>query len=265
MSARPVASDSASARERWTRSPLPFGHAGVVEVGAAGDADAVDAVELGGEHPRVVAGAGVEGGVDVPVGGDAELHPLALLVDHQAGGDGLHAAGGEAGHDLLPQHRGDLVAVEAVEDAARLLGLDEVVVDLAGVLDRGEDRGLGDLVEDHPVDRQALRRLELVEEVPRDGLALAVLIGGEVEGVGVLDQLLQLGDVALLVARHDVVGLEAVVDVDREAAPRLVLDLGRACPRRCWAGRGCDRSRTRRRSPCPGSRRWCGPWPVTRR
>ena len=121
----------------------------------------------------------------------------------------------------------DLVAVEAVEDAARLLGLDEVVVDLAGVLDRGEDRGLGDLVEDHPVDRQALRRLELVEEVPGDRLALAVLIGGEVEGVGVLDQLLQLRDVALLVARHDVVGLEAVVDVDREPAPRLVLDLGR--------------------------------------
>ena len=121
----------------------------------------------------------------------------------------------------------DLVAVEAVEDAARLLGLDEVVVDVARVLDGGQDRGLGDLVEDHPVDRQALRRLELVEEVPGDGLALAVLIGGEVEGVGVLDQLLQLGDVALLVARHDVVGLEPVVDVDREPAPRLVLDLGR--------------------------------------
>ena len=199
----------------------------VVEVGAAGDADVVEAVELGREHPRVVAAAGVEGGVEVPVGGDAELHPLALAVDDQAGRDGLDAAGGQAGHDLLPQHRGDLVAVEAVEDAARLLGLDEVVVDLAGVLDRGEDRGLGDLVEDHPVDRQALRRLELVEEVPGDRLALAVLIGGEVEGVGVLHQLLQLGDVALLVARHDVVGLEPVVDVDREPAPRLVLDLGR--------------------------------------
>ena len=210
-----------------SRLSLPFSSPVLSKSAAAGDADVVDAVELGGEHPRVVARAGVEGGVDVPVGGDAELHPLALLVDDQAGRDGLDAAGGEAGHDLLPQHRGDLVAVEAVEDPARLLGLDEVVVDLAGVLDRGEDRRLGDLVEDHPVDRQALRRLELVEEVPGDRLALAVLIGGEVEGVGVLDQLLQLGDVALLVARHDVVGLEPVVDVDREPAPRLVLDLGR--------------------------------------
>jgi hypothetical protein len=33
--------------------------------------------------------------------------------------------------------------------------------------------------------------------------------------------------VRLLVARHHVVGLEAVLDVDRQAAPRLVLDLGR--------------------------------------
>ena len=85
---------------------------------------------------------------------------------------------------------------------------------------------LGDLVEDHPVHRDALR-LELVEEVPGDRLALAVLVGGEVELVGVLEQRLELGDVRLLVARHDVVGLEAVVDVDREPAPRLVLDLGR--------------------------------------
>ena len=120
----------------------------------------------------------------------------------------------------------DLVAVEAVEDAPRLLGLDEVVVDLAGVVDGLEDRRLGDLVEDHPVHRDALR-LQLVEQVPGDRLALAVLVGGEVELVGVLEQALELGDVALLVARHDVVRREAVVDVDREPAPRLVLDAGR--------------------------------------
>jgi hypothetical protein len=63
------------------------------------------------------------------------------------------------------------------------------------------------------------------EKVPGDRLALAVLIGGEVELVGILEQALELGDVGLLVAGHDVVRLEAVLDVDREAAPRLVLDL----------------------------------------
>ena len=120
----------------------------------------------------------------------------------------------------------DLVAVEAVEDPAGLLRLDEVHVESRGFADGGQDRRLGDLVEDHPLDRDVLR-LQLVEEVPGDRLALAVLIGGEVELVGVLEQALELGDVALLVARDDVVGLEAVLDVDREPAPRLVLDLRR--------------------------------------
>ena len=96
---------------------------------------------------------------------------------------------------------------------------------LARVVDGGVDRLRGDLVEDHPVHRDL--GLELVEQVPGDRLALAVLVGGEVELVGVLEQALELGDVRLLVAGHDVVGLEVVVDVDAEAAPRLALDLGR--------------------------------------
>ena len=128
----------------------------VAEVGPARDPLVVDRVQLAREHPRVLLGAGVEGALDVPVGRDAELHPLALLVDDQPGRDGLHPAGGQAGHDLLPQDRADLVAVETVEDAPRLLGLDEVVVDLPRVGDRSEDGRLGDLVEHHPVHRDAL-------------------------------------------------------------------------------------------------------------
>ncbi len=196
------------------------------EVGAAGDPGAVDGVQLGREHPLVVLAAGVEGALEVPVGREPERHPLPLPVDHQPGGDGLDAAGREAGHDLLPEDRRDLVAVEAVQDPARLLGLDEVHVEVARVLGGGEDRRLGDLVEDHPAHGDVLR-LQLVEEVPGDGLALAVLIGGEVELVGVLEQVLQLADLRLLPLRDDVVGLEAVLDVDREPAPGLVLDLRR--------------------------------------
>ena len=103
------------------------------EVAAAGDPGVVDRVQLGREHPLVVLLAGVEGGLEVPVRRDPEAHPLPLAVHDQPRGDRLHAAGGEARHHLAPQHRADLVAVEAVEDAARLLGLDEVHVDLARV------------------------------------------------------------------------------------------------------------------------------------
>ena len=61
------------------------------------------------------------------------------------------------------------------------------LVELAGFVDGLADRLLGDLVEDHPADRHL--GLEHLEQVPRDGLALAVLIGGEQEFVGVLEQL----------------------------------------------------------------------------
>ena len=52
------------------------------------------------------------------------------------------------------------------------------------------DRVLGDLVEHHPLDRDL--GLEHLEQVPGDRLALAVLVGREVELVGVLEQLLEL-------------------------------------------------------------------------
>ncbi len=54
--------------------------------------------------------------------------------------------------------------------------------------------------------------------MPRDGFALAVLIGGEEEFVGLGQQLLQLPDLGLLVGVDDVDRLEVVLDVDTEAA-----------------------------------------------
>src|SRR5699024_10360079 len=155
---------------------------GVVEIAPGGDLRPVEAGQARGEG----GGAGAEPALDAPVGGGREGHPLTLALDDDAGGDGLDTPGGEAGLDLAPQDRRDLVTVEAVEDAAGLLRVDEVEVDVAGVLDGALDRLPGDLVEDHPPDRDL--RLERLEEVPGDGLALSVLIGGEVEGVDVLEQ-----------------------------------------------------------------------------
>jgi hypothetical protein len=69
--------------------------------------------------------------------------------------------------------------------------------------------------------------LERLEQVPGDGLALAVLIGGEEELVRALEQVLELGDLRLLVGADDVQRLEVVVDVDAEPRPRLALVLRR--------------------------------------
>jgi len=65
--------------------------------------------------------------------------------------------------------------------------------------------------------------LRVSKQVPGDGLALTVLVGGEVELVGLLQRRLQLGDLLLLVGRYDVQRLEAVVDVDPVAGPRQSL------------------------------------------
>ena len=84
---------------------------------------------------------GLERADDVPVVGGDERHALALALDDEARGDRLNAPGGEALHDLAPQHRRDLVAVEAIEDAPRLLRVDQALVDLARLGERALDRG----------------------------------------------------------------------------------------------------------------------------
>ncbi len=67
------------------------------------------------------------------------LNFLFAVVDH-AHSDGLHAARGEAAADLLPQKRAQLIAHDAVEYAARLLRVDQVLVDGARLLDAlGDD------------------------------------------------------------------------------------------------------------------------------
>ena len=58
---------------------------------------------------------------------------LALALDDEPDRDRLHATGRQATLDLLAEERAQRVADEAVDDAARLLGVDEVHVDLARV------------------------------------------------------------------------------------------------------------------------------------
>ena len=81
-----------------------------------------------------------------------EAHAGPLALDHHAGGHALHPAGREPRHDLAPQHRGDLVAVQAVQDPSGLLGVDQAAVQFPPLLDRPGDRLGGDLVEDHALD-----------------------------------------------------------------------------------------------------------------
>ena len=190
-----------------------------VEVGARGDLRAVQPDQAGGE---LRPGAG-QVGVHVPVGGAGEGHALLLTVDDQAHRDRLDASGRQLRLDLLPQHRRHLEAVEAVEDAAGLLRVDQVEVELAGVVDRLGDRLLGDLVEDHALGGHL--GLELAQEVPGDGLPLAVTVGGEQQFVALGEVGLELAHRGALLGVDDVERLEVVLDVDTGAGPLLALVL----------------------------------------
>jgi hypothetical protein len=132
-----------------------------------------DALAVDGDEPRLE-NAGRERPFDVPVLRGDERHPRALALDDESRRDGLHTPCGKAGHDLLPEHGRDLVAVEPVENAPRLLRVDQPLVDLARLVEGARDRIACDLVEDHPPRRNL--RLQHLEQMPRDRLSLPILV-----------------------------------------------------------------------------------------
>ena len=167
--------------------------------------------------------------VDAPVLHGVEGPDLPLPLHDQSDGDGLHPAGGQAGAHLLPQDRADPVPDEPVEDPASLLGVDELQIDRARVLDGLEDGIACDLRERDPL-RLVRAHAQQGRDVIRDRLALAVVVGGEDELVRTLERPLQVGDVALRVLGDLVHGLEAVLDVDAELALGQVPDVPEGSP-----------------------------------
>ncbi len=194
---------------------------------------------------------GLGGGdeVDVPVVGGDVRDALTFALDDQAHRRALHAAGRQAAVDATPQHRRHLVAVEPVEDASGLGGVDHPVVEVARVVDRVVDGRLGDLVEHHPLHGHL--GLEVLEQVPRDRLALAVFVRCEIELGGVLQRGLEFLDHGLAALGQLVGRLETVVDVDVQAL--------------ATAGRTRGPPRRARRSRCRATSTASSPWRATRR
>ena len=95
--------------------------------------------------------------LDRPVLDRRERPDLALPIDHEANGDRLDPAGRQSRADLARDQRAERVADHPVDDPARLLGIDEVLVDRPGVGEGLADRRLGDLAERHPAVRSGAR------------------------------------------------------------------------------------------------------------
>ncbi len=71
-------------------------------------------------------------------------------------------------------------------------------------------------MEHHALDRHL--RLQRLHQVPGDGLSFAILIGREVQRVGMLQRVPQFGNGFLLVRADDVIRFESIFDVDAELA-----------------------------------------------
>ena len=123
----------------------------------------------------------------------------------------------------LAEQRADLVAHQPVKDAPRLLGVDQLHVDFAGMAESLLHGIPGDFVEHHPF----RRRCPVIPvggglKVPGNGLALPVGVCGEVNVFGVVPSGLELAYKVFLVLYHLIERGKIVLDVDPKAPLRQV-------------------------------------------
>jgi hypothetical protein len=80
-------------------------------------------------------------------------------------------------------------------------------------------------MKDHALSRHL--RLEDLDEVPADRLSLAVFISRDIELFNALEQLLELLNMTLLIRGDHIERLKAILNVDPNPRPGLLLDRGR--------------------------------------
>ena len=155
-----------------------------------------------------------------------ERQDFAFAFADQAECHGLHASGADAAFDARPQQRADLVSDDAVEHAARLLGVHAVHVDLAGRLERAVDGAAGDLVEGDAVEvRLLVDPAQDFLQVPRDGFPFAVRVRRQIDVDRVLRGGLEFAEVVAARLAFLVLRREVVFDVDAERVFGQVADV----------------------------------------
>ena len=167
------------------------------------------AVEKGSDQHSLRGIPGMEEGFYAVIWLRPEGDDLALAVHHQSQGHGLYAAGGETGLNLPPQQRRELVADQAVEHPAGLLGIDQVHIYGTRGFNRVEYRVPGDFVKDYPAGAGRVES-EHLGKVPGNGLSLAVFIGCEPYDVRSGGRPLQILYHPALGCRYFIFRLEAV-------------------------------------------------------
>ena len=130
-------------------------------------------------------------GLDRPVLAGLERFDLELAFDDHAECRALYAAGRKTGLDLLPEQRRKVETDEIIQRASRLLCADEIIGDIARMVDGFLHRMLRNLVKHDPVHRFGVQRIlfpEQFDQVPGNGFALAIRVGREIQRVRLLQR-----------------------------------------------------------------------------
>ncbi len=94
---------------------------GRIEIAARGNATPGHSDQF--RLKRLAGGVG-ERAQQVPIGGRLEGHALPLALDNQPHGDALDPPGRQSRAYFPPQQGRNVIAIEAIDDAANLLGAD---------------------------------------------------------------------------------------------------------------------------------------------
>ena len=138
-----------------------------------------------------------------------------LALHNESHGHRLHSACRQGRLDFLPQHRRQLKAHYTVKHTARLLGVDTVYVYGPRIFYRMQNGRLGDFMKYNTFGFERVEA-EYFGQMPGYGFSLAVFIGCEPYGFGLLGGTMKLVDKRFLVGGYFVDGFEALVYVDAE-------------------------------------------------
>ena len=145
-----------------------------------------------------------------------ELLYLAFALHNKTYRYRLHAPCAQARDDLFPQHWRELEAHNAIHHAASLLRVHQVVVNIAGMIDRLQNGLLGGVVEGDTA-YLLLRQLEYLLDMPCDGLSLAVGIARQPHLVGLERLFAQRSHQLLLVLIYHIIRRIAIGKVNAHA------------------------------------------------
>ena len=160
-----------------------------------------------------------------------ERPDLPLPLHHQAHRHGLHPARRQAPGHLGPEQGRQLEAHHPVQKAPRLLGLHPVHVQLRRRLERLLNGFARDFVENDAAIAAGCAA-DGFPQVPGDGFALPVQVGGQIDRIRPVGELGQFLNHLLLAGQHLVMRLPAILGIDphapNELPPRRPLPLGGA-------------------------------------